>query len=232
VILDPTPELLREQMVTAMKGFPITELLPEQRRYIDLYREEYFRIGSSTEPADRPRAEAAITALYAAIGKPPPSFEWGPSPRWGSKRAENLVTFSLHSLWDSLWDSIRFSILHSLNDSILESLRSVDWETLQYALRRSPGTTKDSIFYALSGSGDGFWISHYIYMIYVLMVPSLETELARLRLHDEVARSCGWWWPGDEMCICTDRPEIFDLSNETPYQFLRLRYRDGFEVKL
>jgi hypothetical protein len=37
----------------------------------------------STEPADRPRAEAAIASLYSADGKPSPTFAWVPSPAAG-----------------------------------------------------------------------------------------------------------------------------------------------------
>jgi hypothetical protein len=65
----------------------------------------------------------------------------------------------------------------------------------------------------------------------VLMVPYQESDIAKLRLHDEVARSCGWWWPYEKVCICTDRPEILEWDDASPPKLKHVRYRDGFEVK-
>ncbi|TPQ16449.1 hypothetical protein FGD71_041870 [Streptomyces sporangiiformans] len=42
--------------------------------------EDWLKYGLSVRPADRPRAEAAVTALYRLIGAPPPDFVWVPSP--------------------------------------------------------------------------------------------------------------------------------------------------------
>lgn len=58
----------------------ITELTPEQKQRLIEYREEYFRYGTSTEPADRPRAEAAIARAYRRIGREPVPVHWVNSP--------------------------------------------------------------------------------------------------------------------------------------------------------
>jgi hypothetical protein len=87
------------------------------------------------------------------------------------------------------------------------------------------------IWSSLSGSQDSYWLAIHLYAADVLVVPYPESALVRLRLHDEVARSCGWWWPYKETCICTDRPETLEWNGASPPQFWRVRYRDGFEVK-
>lgn len=56
-------------------------LTPEEEIRRDQVREEYMKIGWSTEPSDRPSAEEAMTALYKRLGKAPPKFVWFDSPR-------------------------------------------------------------------------------------------------------------------------------------------------------
>lgn len=58
----------------------ITKLTPAQEKRLPEWRREWFAIGSSTEPADRPRAEAAINQLYAHVGFKQPTYYWMNSP--------------------------------------------------------------------------------------------------------------------------------------------------------
>jgi hypothetical protein len=244
VIIAPTPELLREQMVTAMKGFPITELLPEQQRYVGLYREEYFRVGSSTEPADRPRAEAAITALYASFSKPPPYFEWGPSPQWGKERSIVLGPSISKSFSSFLCDAMYSTLDKSLSDQIIDDvefslsvvLRESFTESLVKSLGKSPRPSsieadEGPLYKSIGGSHESYWIAYHLYNADVLNVPYIAVALQDLLLHDAVARSCGWWWPYRKVCFCTDRPEILEWTGDDPPKLRRVRYRDGFEVK-
>ncbi len=50
---------------------------------MEAWGDEWRAVAGSTEPADRPRAEAALRSLYAAAGKPAPAFAWVPSPAAG-----------------------------------------------------------------------------------------------------------------------------------------------------
>jgi hypothetical protein len=43
-------------------------------------RDEWLAHGLSTQPADRPAAEAAVVELYRLIGEPAPRFQWTSSP--------------------------------------------------------------------------------------------------------------------------------------------------------
>ena len=58
----------------------IEELTKEQSELLKAWRSEWFKIGSSTEPADRSAAEAAVTEIYKILGKPQPKFIWAGSP--------------------------------------------------------------------------------------------------------------------------------------------------------
>lgn len=55
----------------------------ELLRRMEAWGDEWRSVAGSTEPADRPRAEAALRCLYAAAGKPAPAFAWVPSPAAG-----------------------------------------------------------------------------------------------------------------------------------------------------
>ncbi len=240
-------QLQREQALQLLGGFPLEGLLPEQRRLVGVYRAEYFRIGSSTEPADRPMAERAITALYAAAGHAAPAFEWGPSPRWGAELIQaqwSSVGRSLRDLlqdlmWDSLGCSLGSSLVDPLWGSLLNSLwvplRASLWTSLRASLEasleaslvESPGV---SLLASLRGAQESYWMGHHVYCCRVLCVPYRDDNVRQLLCHDEVARSCGWWWPYQYRCICTDRPEVLEWNDETPPKLRRVRYRDGWEV--
>lgn len=53
---------------------------PEQEEYIERAYQRSLAVGLSTAPANRPRAEAVLTALYAKLNLPQPEFVWFDSP--------------------------------------------------------------------------------------------------------------------------------------------------------
>ncbi len=59
----------------------LQQLTPEQEARFQEFVDKWTAIGRSTEPADRPRAERAIVALYTAKQLAPPQIIWTDSPR-------------------------------------------------------------------------------------------------------------------------------------------------------
>lgn len=243
--------LRREQVLQRLAGSPLTVLLPEQERLLEVYREEYFRVGSSTEPADRERAERAITELYVGHGYAVPRLEWGPSPRWGIERVNSGWPFLGYSLWDSLGSSRWRALQNSLGTSLLEALQDSLKDSLGVQLRASllgplgsslRGSLRSSLAASLGsllrgalgaslgGNQESYWVAYHLYGHDVLAVPYSESAVQWLHLHDELVRSCGWWWPYLELCVCTDRPELLEWTEEVPPKLRRVRYRDGWEV--
>jgi hypothetical protein len=117
-------------------------LTAEQEARLVLWRAEWFAIGSSTEPTDKPRAERAITAMYARIGKPAPRFIHVDSPATASLAIYDLTRLAKDktlgsslgsSIESSLWSSLGSSFGSSLRSSIESSLRS----SLESSLRSS-----------------------------------------------------------------------------------------------
>lgn len=54
----------------------IDQLTADQEALLPWWYDEWLRIAICTEPIDRPRAEAAIGAMYAMVGSPPREFRW------------------------------------------------------------------------------------------------------------------------------------------------------------
>ena len=83
---------------------------PEAKERVAEFRKGWFRAGTCTEPADRPRAEAAISRMYAALGATQPRFVWCDSPTtaqrelpaWGGRRSATR-----EGLWRSLPPPLR-----------------------------------------------------------------------------------------------------------------------------
>ncbi len=55
----------------------------ELLRRMTAFADEWRAVAACTDRADRPRAEAALGSLYAAAGRPVPTFVWVPSPAAG-----------------------------------------------------------------------------------------------------------------------------------------------------
>ena len=58
----------------------IEKLTAEQEEKLKEVRKHWFKIGTSTTPADRPRAEKAILKFYELLNKKAPIFVWCDSP--------------------------------------------------------------------------------------------------------------------------------------------------------
>ena len=109
-------------------------LTPEQAKYLPVFRKHWFDVGTCTEPADRPKAEAAITGLYAAIGKDKPVFFW----------FDGLMTSELFlnlgaNLWDNLGANLGDNLRDNLGANLGASLRDSLWDNLRDNLRDNLG---------------------------------------------------------------------------------------------
>lgn len=58
----------------------IEKLTPEQEEELVKWRAKWLAVGTCTDPADRPRAEAAIKEMYTLIEEEPPEFRWIDGP--------------------------------------------------------------------------------------------------------------------------------------------------------
>jgi hypothetical protein len=200
----------------------IEKLTPEQENRLPEFREEWLRIGTCTDPADRPRAEAAIAKMYAAIGEPAPAFVWVDSPL-SANILMNLLKKNKEaslraSLRDSLWASLRDSLWASLRDSLRDSL----WASLRDS-QVIPAT--------MWGQQDSNWVAFYLFAGEVS--GNYKPESAeRLMWWEDIARSSGWWWPYKGLCFVSERPETCRLDGGVIHaeDGPCVRFRDGWSI--
>ena len=143
----------------------IDRLTPEQERRLIEWREEWLRIGTCTDPCDRAPIEAAVTAMYARIGKPSPRIIWTNGPATTAllvaflRQSASLGASLRASLWASLGaslgDSLRDSLGASLWASLGASLRDSLWASLGASLRASLGASLGASLRASLGDSLG-----------------------------------------------------------------------------
>ncbi len=81
-------------------------LTEQQQKDLIEFRETWRQIGLSTEPADQPRAEAAIKEIYKLEGFAPPTFIWTPSIKAAAAQIQSITNSKPTDLWgqtDAYW---------------------------------------------------------------------------------------------------------------------------------
>lgn len=155
----------------------ITELTPSEQEAHDAYHAECLEYGRSTKPADRPRAEAAITKLYHYLGKPSPRIIWVDSPLAG-QQLQVVMRMEQAGEVPTTEDELSAAIKkHSTN---------IVWPWFgQYA----------SWFAYL-----GFHHQHIEGFSYAA------EDWDKLSCWLDIFKSCGLWWSFDGLAIVSERP--------------------------
>jgi hypothetical protein len=89
------------------------------------------------------------------------------------------------------------------------------------------------------GQQDAAWVAYYDAPHRLGLASYQPDHLDHLGYWAALARSCGWWWPGEDVCIVVDRPELArtEALPGTWHDEVRLRpggvrYRDGWHPLL
>ena len=89
------------------------------------------------------------------------------------------------------------------------------------------------------GQQDAAWVAYYDILHRLGLASYRPDDLDHLGHWIALARSCGWWWPGEDVCVVVDRPELIRTeplpgTYHDEIQLARdgLRYRDGWRPLL
>jgi hypothetical protein len=89
------------------------------------------------------------------------------------------------------------------------------------------------------GQQDAAWVAYYDVLHRLGLARYGPDDLDHLGYWAALARSCGWWWPGEDVCIVADRPELVRTEplpgtwhGEVRLQPDGVRYRDGWRPLL
>lgn len=155
---------------------------------------------------------------------------------------EEIMKKDLGARWkDTLGNCLDATLKNSLDEPLLLHLK--------YFLKNTP-VAEASDFIAISlcdslkelgleafftyfgGSFDSYWISYYKFCG-MLGVEYLSNLQKRLSIVENISKSCGFWYPYENICIITMHPEKVNIDKEG---YLRhnddpvLEYRDGWKV--
>ena len=222
----------------------ITKLTDKQIARFAEFREKWLAIGLSTEPANRPKAEAAIVQSYRLAGlEPPKRIVWCGSPlSQGMTRAIILDKDAVSvgdsvwvsvgdsvgaSVWASVWDSVRASVRASVGASVGASIRDSVWASVGDSVWVSVGASVGASVY---GSHEAGWLSFYDYF---REVTGLTKETDKLAGLTEQAKHAGWFLPHANICWVSERHNILQRDDDGRLHSLSgpaVAYPDGWSI--
>lgn len=179
---------------------PIESLTPEQQAKIKEYTEHYYRVGISTEPSNKPKAEAALKAHYAYQGLPEPMIVWRPSPFSGSVLAAKVAN---HAQGNDL-----------PVDEVLNTLPNVtDDQVRQMAATAS------------YGSFNAYWVAYYAFISE--QVEKNNDPL--INIVKDIVEECGVYWTFSRLVIITEKPVSIKMKDDKLHceDDMALKYSDG-----
>ena len=159
---------------------PIERLTDAQKARAAEFRDRWMQIGLCTDPADRPRAEAAIRQIYRLGGlEPPARIVWCGSPlSQGLTRSIMVAKKPIKNLWESVGTNVRHhidwgdanlrssvshSIWQSVGDRVEERIRAAVRNNVWASVADSAGAivkdnVADSVWDSVRASvGDRVW---------------------------------------------------------------------------
>jgi hypothetical protein len=192
----------------------IDSLTPEQTALLPVFRDQWLGVGLSTEPADRPAAEAAARLAYERAGLAPPSIVlWLDSPLAGAIGAAMLAAYGVEPARAQVRDQVRAQVGDQVWAQVWAQVGDQVWAQVG-------DQVGDQVRRAGYGQHDAGWLGFYATFARLgLDVSKLDGLLA-------LARSCGWWWPFAGAVILTERPRRLERDAEG-----RLHSDDGRAIE-
>jgi len=164
----------------------IEKLTTEQITKFPEYVRKWTNIGLSTEPANRPAAEAAINRMYTIAGIKEPKIVWCGSPLSQGLTRAILQKANKASVGDSVWASVRASV----------------WDSVGASVRASVGA---SVWASIFGQHEAGWLSFYDYFCRECGLVSQTEKLEGLW---ELCKNAGWILPHQTICWVSERHTI------------------------
>jgi hypothetical protein len=220
-------------------------------------REEWLGRALSTLPADRTAAEAAVSGLYRLIGLDPPRFRWVSSPvaalitvppgvqprpaetieRMSEWTLPPRFSSSMKQLCLDLDARIHPSVSRLIRQEVRDPLSRSSGSCLVTALRAAHDVEHhaSSVWYQTQCVS---WVAHYDALRRAAGAVFTSEQIRQLDLWAAVARSCGWWWPREAVCVISERPvavrtEVWGDGGEVRLHGAdgpAIRYADGWDV--
>ena len=216
----------------------IETLTESQKSKLPEYIEKWTKIGLSTEPANRQKAEEGVRKAYEDAGLSTPRIVWCSSPlTQGLVRAIILSIFKNGlkeigaSVRDSVWDSVWASVWDSVGDSVRASVRASVGDSVGASVGDSVrASVWDSVEASGYGQHDANWLGFYDYFSREL---NLLEETKKLEAIWLIAENAGWFLPHEKICWISERTSkvLKDVEGRLHCETgMACQYPDGWGV--
>ncbi|MEO3764311.1 DUF6745 domain-containing protein [Streptomyces sp. B8F3] len=135
-----------------------------------------------------------------------------------------------YALRDILWTAVRDPLAATLLDGPRPAIRTA----------LLPVTDAEPLGLTFHGQHDAHWIGHYDIHARLGLAAYGAADTRQLALWADLARTAGWWWPGEGVCLVAERPaeahtEPLPGARHGELRLHRpdgpaVRYADGAEV--
>lgn len=143
--------------------------------------------------------------------------------RWASVWSQ-LGTNPAAALWSATRTSLGQSLETSVGVTLAAALRA---ELGELASGHDDPVRGDIVDDALWGQQDAGWIAFHDARRRLGMATFTASATAHLDRWADLARSCGWWWPYEGLCVASERPAVLRLEPWPLHDAHRLHCADG-----
>lgn len=214
----------------------IDKLTPEQEALLPVYKEKWIKIAMNGDPLDEMAARIGIRKAYEAADLTAPRiFFKFKSPIGAAIGTDFIFKTAIEDekyknrdwkeVWDDKHETCTLPELQEMADKYLESVQA-DINAYNFS-KFDKSKISNFINISIYGHHEAGWLAFYDYMLNVMGIQ----ECSKLEGLMEIAKSCGWWIPMQDIAVMQDRcKEIhFDaqerLHNEDGPA---ISYADGF----
>lgn len=202
----------------------ITKLTQEQEDQLIPHRDKWIGIGLSTEKANRKLAEEGVKEAYIQADVTPTDlFIWADSPMTGVYLAALLQTYP------SKLNFIRHRMAELVGKSFSEIKDYFAAEIEGYdkaVVKKEMHSQFNQAGYGQHGAG---WLSFYDFFRVHCELECCDKITGLVK----IAENAGWFWPFDEVCVITERPNLLKRDKENRLHCPdgpALSYPDGFAL--
>lgn len=201
------------------------------RRVSARIRDRWLGHGLQTGTADRAAAEAAVRDLYHLARLSPPAFRWVPSPAAAATiiRTDRLSTAMPTTQLDHTPARIAHLIVGSrqrfeghveLRDTAAQRSRAASTDQLRATVGQPLRTSLiDGVATAIRtllppsvglltwyGQQEAHHLAFHESLIAAGLTHPTTHDRTIHRIQADLARTTGWWWPFDDVCLMAERP--------------------------
>lgn len=195
----------------------MADMTEAQKAKFEEWRKKWTKIGLSTAPADKERAERGFRGHYEKAGiKWPGRVVWVDSPLVLSAAAPIAALMYEAKGSSRLADAAKATVefvgdrLDKYTDATTEAVR----ETC-HGIGGYKAKNRDEVLSAIRDlyylyMGGQFWISYVMRATFDRDVLKKKVEVGP---REDTDTSCGWWWPHEQFVIACNRPRLISLDD-------------------